>query len=297
MLAHYDGPIVDPHHHLWDRSLDRHPWLRNQTDILAEDCLPKDYLQAAAGHNVVATVHVEAGWEADDPFGEIAWLDGLERPDWMATRYVAKAALDHADAEPILERLAAHARVVGVRDILSWHPDPTRSFAADRQRMSSPQWRQGFKVLDRLGLSFDLMISPWQMAEACQLANDFPSTPFAINHCGSPFDQSEDGLLHWQQGLRVLADLPNVTIKVSDVVAYQPDWTNESVRRIVLTCLELFGPERTMLASDHPVVALGASFEQEYSAFDAALQHCAADELRSIFASNAALFYRLPLVI
>lgn len=297
MLAKYKGPIVDPHHHLWDRSLDRQPWLRNQTGILAQDSLPEDYLQAASGRNVVATVHVEAGWEADDPFEEISWLDGLERPDWMATRYVAHVALDHADAEPSLERLAAHARVVGVRDILSWHPDPTRSFSADRHRMSSAQWRQGFKVLDRLGLSFDLMISPWQMAEAHQLATDFPATRFAINHCGSPFDQSEDGLLHWQQGLQRLADLPNVSIKVSNVVAYQPDWTNESVRRIAMTCLDLFGPERTMLASDFPVVALGASFEQAYSAFDAALQDCSGDELQAIFAGNAARFYRLPQII
>ncbi len=289
----YDGPIVDAHHHLWDRSLDKHPWLRGQGGVLGKNCLPADYLKATAGHNVVGTVHVEAGWETGDPFAEIEWLDQLERPEWMASRYVSTVPLDASDAQANLERLAHHPRVVGLRDILSWHPDPQRSFSRDRHRMSAPQWRAGFAALDRLGLSFDLMISPWQMAEASQLAKDFPETRFALNHCGSPFDQSEEGLLHWEQGLRVLAELPNVAIKISDVVAYQPDWTTESIRRIVLTCLEIFGPERAMMASDHPVVELGATFSDAYGAFASALQECTRDEQHALFAGNAIKFYRL----
>lgn len=293
MPHRYDGPIVDPHHHLWDRSLDKHPWLRGAKGVLERNCLPADYLRATSGRNVVATVHVEAGWEAGDPFAEIAWLDQLSRPAWMAARYVSTVPLDSPRAEVTLERLAAHPRVVGIRDILSWHPDPARSFAKDRHRMSSPEWRVGFAALNRLGLSFDLMISPWQAAEARQLAMDFPETGFAINHCGSPFDQSEEGLLHWEQGLRVLAELPNVSIKVSDVVAYQPDWTSESVRRIVLTCLDVFGLDRAMLASDHPVVELRATFAQAYDAFDAAVEVCSPSEQRALFADTASRFYRL----
>ena len=28
MTVLYGGPVIDPHHHLWDLSLGRHPWLR-----------------------------------------------------------------------------------------------------------------------------------------------------------------------------------------------------------------------------------------------------------------------------
>ena len=53
----YDGPIVDPHIHLWDRSLNRHAWLEGAREApLARDQLPADYWEAAAGQNVVATV-------------------------------------------------------------------------------------------------------------------------------------------------------------------------------------------------------------------------------------------------
>lgn len=293
MPNRYDGPIVDPHHHLWDRSLDKHPWLRGAKGVLGRDCLPADYLQAISGLNVVATVHVEAGWEAGDPLAEIEWLDRLERPAWMASRYVSAVPLDAPDAAVTLERLAEHPRVVGLRDILSWHPDPVRSFSKDRHRMSSPQWRSGFAALDRLGLSFDLMVSPWQAAEARRLADDFPQTRFAINHCGSPFDQSKEGLLHWEEGLRVLAGAPNVSIKISDVVAYQPNWTGESIRRIVLTCLDVFGIDRAMIASDHPVVELGATFAQSYDAFSDAVQGCSQAEQVALFAENARAFYRI----
>ena len=27
MTQRYGGPVIDPHHHLWDLSLQRHPWL------------------------------------------------------------------------------------------------------------------------------------------------------------------------------------------------------------------------------------------------------------------------------
>ena len=72
MTTLYDGPIIDPHHHLWDLRLERHPWLRrrgeNSSNLapLRRNYLPNDYLRDAAGHNVVATVHVEAGWDAED---------------------------------------------------------------------------------------------------------------------------------------------------------------------------------------------------------------------------------------
>jgi predicted TIM-barrel fold metal-dependent hydrolase len=69
----YRGPIVDAHIHLWDLSLRRHPWLDpSDTHPLGElgpirrDYLPPDYRADAAGQNVVAAVHVEAGW---DPAG------------------------------------------------------------------------------------------------------------------------------------------------------------------------------------------------------------------------------------
>ena len=77
----YDGPIIDAHHHLWDLGLQRHPWLAagagelgglGDLETLKRNYLPADYRRDAARQNVVATVHVEAGWAADDCVGRNA---------------------------------------------------------------------------------------------------------------------------------------------------------------------------------------------------------------------------------
>ena len=79
----YSGPIIDPHHHLWDLSMGKHPWL-SPTDpsvqalaglsAIAHDYLVADYARDARRHDIVATVHIEALW-AGDPTGETRWLE------------------------------------------------------------------------------------------------------------------------------------------------------------------------------------------------------------------------------
>lgn len=291
----YAGPIVDAHHHFWDLSLDRHPWLRGEADpMLARDCLPEDYLRETGGYDIVASVHVEANWDPADPLGEIAWLDALERPAGIAARYVAYADLASPSVDALLETFAAHDRVAGVRQILSWHPDPAKSSVPDRHRMADPAWRRGLAVLDRLGLTFDMLISPWQIDDALDLARDFPALGIALNHCGSPFDRSAEGMAQWSAGLRRLADAPNIVLKVSDLVAYDPDWSEESLRHVLRACLDAFGPARCMLASDHPVVTRFASFRQTYQSFRTAFADLGDAELLDMFAANAARFYSIP---
>lgn len=291
----YAGPIVDAHHHFWDRAMDRHPWLRGQDDpVLARDCLPEDYLRDAEGLDLVASVHVEANWDPADPLGEIAWLNGLARPKGIAARYVAFADLAAPRVEALLEAMAAHGRVAGVRQILSWHPDPTRSAVADRHRMADPAWRRGLAVLGRLGLSFDLLVSPWQTDDVLDLLSAFPDIRFALNHCGSPFDRTREGMADWAKGLRDLARAPNLMLKISDLVAYDPHWTEKSVGDVLRTCLDAFGPERSMLASDHPVVTQHASLGQTYRSFRIAFADLTDAQSVAIFAGNAARFYGLP---
>lgn len=160
--------------------------------------------------------------------------------------------------------------------------------------MSDPAWRRGLKVLERLGLSFDMLISHWQAEEALDLVRAFPNMRFALNHCGSPFDRSAEGMAQWAAGLNALARADNVVLKVSDLVAYDPDWTEASLREVLRVCLEAFGPDRCMLASDHPVVTRFASFRQTYETFRAVYADLGDTDLFNMFAGNAARFYDIP---
>jgi predicted TIM-barrel fold metal-dependent hydrolase len=297
----YDGPIIDAHHHLWDLSLDRHPWLAVDAGArgglgdlapLKRTYLPQDYRRDAARQNIVASVHVEAGWADDDCLGETRWLETLDKTDRVAARYVVRVPLASAQAPALIEAQAHFSRVVGVRDILSWSEEPARCFAARGDFIDDPQWRAGLARLQPHELVFDLMVFPNQLARAERLARDFPNQLFVLNHCGSPIDRDPDGMRRWREGLAILGRAPNVSIKISDLVAYDHRWTLESLTEVVLHCLECFGVARAMFASDFPVAGLHASFDEVYDAFKAIASQFSADEQRALFFANTARLYR-----
>lgn len=304
MTVRYDGPVIDPHHHLWDLSLKRHPWLeRARTEggemvygslaPILRDYGVEDYRRDAANQNVVASVHVEAGWSDAHPLEESRWLAGLDRTSGVAKRCVARVPLDSPDAARLIEAEAANPDVVGIRDIVSWHPEPAKSFASRAHRMADPAWRAGLSHLARHDLVFDLMLYPWQMDEALDLVRAFPQTLFVLNHGGSPADRSAQGMVLWRGGLAALGREENVRLKISDLVAYDNDWTPESLHPVIAHCLTCFGPRRAMFASDFPVAGLHASFDAIYAVFRAAAEPLSLDEQRALFFTTANDTYRL----
>ena len=299
MPSSYSGPVIDPHHHLWDLGLGRHSWLDppatgvDANAPLRRNYLIDDYLADARDQNVVATVHVEAAWLDADCVGETRWLDGLARREGVARRYVAHVALDRPDAADLLARQSAFADVVGIRDILSWHRDPARSFRARRDVMDDLAWRRGLAQLRDHGLSFDLMIFAGQLADASRLAAAFPDQQFVLNHSGSPVDRDADAMAAWHRGIAELARADNVAIKISALTGYDPDWTLDSIRPLILHCIEAFGPERTMFASDFPVTGLHATYPETYAIYRAVAAEFTVAEQRALFHDTARRVYRI----
>jgi predicted TIM-barrel fold metal-dependent hydrolase len=299
----YDGPLVDAHHHFWEIGLGKHPWLSpapgremvfGDPSPLYRDYLPDDLRRDAAGQHLVASVHVEAGWDRADPVGETRWLDSLAARTGLPSVLVVHAPLDDRAAQDVLDaQLAASSRVRGVRHIVSWHEDATKRFVERDDLMADRQWREGFARLAPLGLSFDLMLYPGQLAEAARLAADFPETRIVLNHAGSPVDRDPDGMARWRLGLRRLAAQPNVAIKISDLVAYDHHWTLDSLRPVVLACIDAFGPARCLFGSDFPVAGLHATFDQCFASFKAIVAGFTAAEQRAMFHDNAIREYRI----
>jgi len=298
----YAGPIIDPHHHLWDLSLGRHPWLAPDapgsgglSDLAAirRDYLPAEYRRDAVRQPIVATVHVEAGWAADDCVGETRWLETLDKTGGVAARYVAHVPLASPTAPALIEQQASFPRVVGIRDILSWTPDPARRFAARGDLMDDSAWRAGLARLAGHHLAFDLMIFPNQLGDATRLAAAFPDQSLILNHCGSPIDRDEAGMARWRKGLSELGRQPNVAIKISDLVAYDHDWTLDSLRAVVLHCIDCFGTGRAMFASDFPVADLHASFDEVFDSFKTITEGFSPEEQAALFHDNAARIYQV----
>ncbi len=303
----YAGPVIDPHHHLWDLSLKRHPWLTDSRPVGEDDMVfgsinairrdygVAEYLADAEGQNIVATVHIEAGWAEDHLAEESPWLAALDRKSGVARRHVARVPLCDPESARLLEREAADRNCVGIRDIVAWHPDPAKSFTHQSDLMDDPAWRAGLKELTRLGLVFDLMLYPWQMADAARLVANFPGTLFAVNHCGSPADRSAEGMALWRAGLAELGRADNVAIKISDPVAYDNDWTLDSLRPVVEHCITCFGSRRAMFGSDFPVTGLHATFAEIYDAFRRIVGAMSREEQHDLFFATANRIYRVGL--
>jgi predicted TIM-barrel fold metal-dependent hydrolase len=298
----YTGPLIDAHHHFWDLGMGNHPWLVpapgqemvfGDPTPLYRDYLPADLEADASNQNLVASVHVEAGWHRGDPVGETAWLSQLARARRLPTVLVVYAPLDDPGVGKVLEAQIACPLVRGVRFILSWHEDPRKSFVQRSDYMVDRQWLQGFALLAEFGLSFDLMLYPGQMADAARLAARFPETLILVNHAGSPADRDAEGMSRWRRGLRALAAQPNVRIKISDLVAYDHDWTLESLRPVVLECIEAFGTDRAMFASDFPVAGLHATYDQLFAGFKTSVAELTPAEQRCLFHDNAQRDYRI----
>src|SRR3981189_2098158 len=121
-------PIVDPHHHLWDRGGQRY---------LIEEFLA----DLGSGHNIVATVYVEArsmyranGPEAVRPVGEVEFANGVAAmsasggygPAAICAGIVSHANLLLGDgARPVLEAeiTAGQGRFRGIRHSSAWDAD------------------------------------------------------------------------------------------------------------------------------------------------------------------------------
>jgi predicted TIM-barrel fold metal-dependent hydrolase len=104
-------------------------------------------------------------------------------------------------------------------------------------------------------------------------------------------------MILWRNGLKALARAENVSIKISDLVAYDNDWTIASLKPVITQCIDCFGPARSMFASDFPVAGLHATFAEIYDAFRILTQDLSRDEQHQLFFSTANRTYGLDLGI
>ena len=211
----------------------------------------------------------------------------------FVSRYVAGAALGTAQAAGIIAEQAAFGRVVGVRGILSWHPDPKKCFVTNPDLGHDADWRRDVGFLRQHGLNLELMMYPYQAEIVADLASAFPDLQIIVNHCGSPIDRDAEGMGRWRDGLRRLSAHPNIAIKISNPGAYDHDWTLESIREVAMHCIDCFGADRAMFGTDYPVSRIQMSYDQIYDTFKTIAAELPEPDQAKLFHDTAKRFYRL----
>ncbi|MFJ1253900.1 amidohydrolase family protein [Cupriavidus sp. CuC1] len=296
-------PIVDAHHHLWDLSQGHYPWLQEDYDpqrfflgdyrALCRDFLPVDYRVAARGVRVVATVHVEAERCRDEQVAETAWLHELNEKHGLPRAVVAHAWFDRPDTE---ERLLQHLQYPLVRGIRSkpvTAPSPAHSVRGQPGTMQDEAWLRGFSLLERYGLSWDLRVPAWHLADAAEVARAFPGVPIVLNHHGFAWDRSEDGLRRWRASMAVLARESNVHVKLSEFGLRDQAWDWHANAAIVRDTVAVFGWQRCMFASNFPVAGLRISYGDLVHGVLRMLDGLMPSERHAVMCGNALKFYRI----
>jgi predicted TIM-barrel fold metal-dependent hydrolase len=319
-----DLPIVDPHHHLWDR-----PDWRYLLDELRAD--------TDSGHNIVATVFVQARamLRADGPdemrhVGETEFVNGAAAMSasgiYGKTRHCA-GIVGHADlalgsrVEPVL---AAHMRAGGdrfrgIRHIAAWDADASirnPAYSPPAGLLGDRTFREGFAVLTRLGLSFDAWLYHPQIDEVADLARAFPDTRIVLNHVGGPIGIGTYAGRHkevfpgWAASIKALSACPNVYVKLGGLgmriggfgFHEQPEPPSSETlaatwRPYIETCIEAFGASRSMFESNFPVDKGSYSYPVFWNACKLLAKGASAAEKADLFAGTATRFYRLDLPV
>jgi predicted TIM-barrel fold metal-dependent hydrolase len=263
-----DLPIVDPHHHLWDRPT---AILRNLPpsdhgfmDIIRD--IPRyllDELLAdlTSGHNVIGTVYMECGamYRADGPdhlrcVGETEFVNGIAAMTASGIYGPVRACagiVGHVDfrsspdtvEDALRSHIAAgHGRFRGIRQSCSWDADPgvlgPLAGRVPQGLYRDPKFREGFALLHTLGLSFDAWLLEPQIPELTELARAFPETTIVLDHVGTPLGiaayagKREERFGIWRENIRTLAKCPNVVVKLGGLPMPFAGWRKRMAEKL-----------------------------------------------------------------
>ena len=277
----YDMNHPDLHYAHWQPDV-VHPTLGTQTRKLAErDWLAEDFIAVSRAANVTKAVHVQAAIGSADPVKETEWLQAAADRTGFPQAIVAYADLRDPNAEAVLERHCAFPNMRGIRDFS--HGD----------YLTAPDFRRGFALMEKYCLVASVAVEWRDMENLANLARAFPNVPIVLDHAGLPAERTPEYFANWRRGMRTAARADNVICKISGLGMGDNHWTVDSIRPYVLACIETFGTERSLFATNWPVDSLWSGYDAIPSAYDEITRAFSDSEREALFSANAERLYRV----
>ena len=299
--SRYTGPVVDAHHHIWrQRDL---PWLSGEMvprifgpyEPIRRDYPAEEYIAEARGCGITQSVYVQANWPLDRSLDEVRWVQEVHEATGWPSAVIGSADLFADDAPETMREQAARSPLVrGTRLQLHWHEREEYRFATGPARMREPVFRQNMAVVQELGWVFELQVFPGQMADAAELVSAFPDTTFVLVHAGMLVDTEESTVRAWEAGLRELAQLDNVVVKLTGQGTFVHRVDPALIALVADRVLDLFGPRRAMFGTNFPIEKLWTPMAVLVDAWRTALSGLSSEEQSWVLAETARRVYRLP---
>lgn len=312
-------PIIDAHHHLWDRPTSRY---------LAEEL----HTDLTTSHNVTHSVFVECGFGYDDgppplrPVGETRSVAAeAKRLSTLGTARLG-AIVGHADmalGAAIAEVLDAHIEAGaglfrGIRHGTNISDDPAAPSGHHQPTpgmMASSAFLNAARALGERSLSFDAWVYHHQLTEVAAFARAVPELTIVLNHLGGPLgvgryaDHPDDAWTVWRDGMAAVAACPNVVVKIGGIgmtLRFGTDWaiierppSSEQVaahwQPWADTTIGLFGPSRVMCESNFPVDRQCLSYPVVWNSLQRLVARYGDEERSAMLHGTAAQTYRISL--
>ena len=267
--AHWQPDVVHPSLGTLPRKLSERNWLA------------EDFIELTRDSNVTKAVHVQAAIGSEDPVKETEWLQEAADRTGFPHAIVAYADLRDPDVEAMLERHCEFENMGGIRDF---------SYG---DYLVEPDFHRGYALLEKYGLIASIAAQWQDMEKLVALASKFPNIPIVIDHAGVPEERTPEYFENWKRGMQTAAAAENVICKISGLGMGDNEWTVDSIRPYVLHCIETFGVERSLFATNWPVDSLFSDYDTIVDAYDEITTEFSEEERRALFSGNAEGLYRI----
>lgn len=295
----YSGPIIDTHHHIWRRAdvawLADPPIRRMFGDYfgIRRDYSVEEWMADIVPEGAVKSVHVTAMWGPGRALDETKWLQEVADKHGFPHGIVCNADLADPDVEKALKAQLQHPNLRGVRQMLYWDKLPVRQGAPRADFCNDAEFRRGFALLEKYGLSFELQVYAHQAKYAVELLKAFPNVRMILVHAGMLTERSADAINEWRAALAAMAAFPNLHVKLSGLGMYSLGLTYAQARQVIRDVIQIFGVERTIYGSNFPLEKLYLSYGDFFAIYRKVLAEYPEADQRAVLHDNAVKFYRL----
>jgi len=269
------------------------PRIFGNYEKIRRDYLIREFIDDVTPSEVVGSVYIQVNWPEGREVFEAEWVQEIALDFGWPNALIGYVNFASDGCAKTLKKMARLPLMRGIRQQLHWHKNPLYKFANRPDIMMEKQWRTNFSLLQDYDWLFELQIFPSQMKDAARFASDFIRIPMVLQHCGMPEDTSVIGIENWLEGMKQLADQPNVHCKLSGLGTFIHENSNDFIRDIVEQCLELFGPRRCIFGSNFPIEKIWTSYSDLINGYKKALNNLSQQEQNLVFYSNAKELYKL----
>jgi predicted TIM-barrel fold metal-dependent hydrolase len=255
--------------------------------------MPADYTKLSNNHLVLDTIYMEAEWHPTSGLDEVKWIHSLHQQFGQPVSMVAQAWLDSNEIENYLASISNYSLVKAVRhkpvscSIDEYSPQHTLSGS-----MRCSEWEKGYALLEKFNLMFELQTPWWHLPDLLPLLEKYQNIKVVLNHAGVPGDRNDSTLSGWYHNLSLVAQYPNVFIKISGIGEKDHPWTLERNEKVIKDVIKLFGTDRVMFASNFPVDSLCVDYNHLFNCFKQITSGHSKEERLAMFYLNSKKLYQ-----